>query len=443
MNNWSSPDMLDTRVVFRVYAVLAISVGILFWGPPPAGIQTTLATTPMGRLLFFRLTGAALAAAGCFAIGFSRIEEPETRHRALFWFALGHLVVLLIVVTQLIAFGDDPNDLAPPVLTSAVILLFYFWQTGDGHRAGEFMAFTKLMNGPSTEQLRSRYEEHIREAAGQEERNRLARELHDSIKQQVFVMQTAAATAQARFDSDPQGAKAAIDQLRESAREAMTEMEAMLDNLRATPLENAGLVEALKKQCEALGFRTGARVVFEQRDLPPNEAMPPGAQQAIFRVAQEALANIGRHARARTVRVALSGQPGVVRLEVEDDGQGFDTSAGPRGMGIANMHSRAESLRGMLSVRSAPGEGTAIRLSVPKATSADIGDYTRRLLGWSALLVANLFFLGWRAFRGQPLLLTASVALLSGMIWVRTVRGYVRARRLRARSSWIGSPSHS
>jgi signal transduction histidine kinase len=181
-----------------------------------------------------------------------------------------------------------------------LLILFYFRQTGDGHRRNELSEVTGLFgrHRPSAERLRSTYEDRIREAASQEERNRLARDLHDSIKQQIYAMQTAAATAQARFDGDPAGAKEALERLRESGREAMAEMEAMLDSLRASPLENTGLVEALKKQCEALQFRTGAQVDFELGTLPPSETPAPAAQHALFRVAQEALANVGRHTRA-------------------------------------------------------------------------------------------------------------------------------------------------
>ena len=139
------------------------------------------------------------------------------------------------------------------------------------------------------ERSRDRYEQQIRDAGAQQERNRLARDLHDSIKQQIFVIQTAAATAQTRFDNDRDGAASAIDQIRSSARDAMTEMEAMMDQLRSIPLENASLIEALKKQCDALGHRTGAKVEFKLDDLPPSQTFAPGAHQAIFRVAQEAL----------------------------------------------------------------------------------------------------------------------------------------------------------
>jgi signal transduction histidine kinase len=151
--------------------------------------------------------------------------------------------------------------------------------------------------------LRSRYEEQIRQGARHEERARLARDLHDAVKQQLFAIQTAAATVEARFDADPSGARTALIQVRASAREALTEMEVMLEQLQAAPLTTTGLIGSLKRAAEATRFRTGAEVTVEAGELPPDIALPPGAHQAMLRFAQEALANVARHSRASHVWV--------------------------------------------------------------------------------------------------------------------------------------------
>lgn len=93
--------------------------------------------------------------------------------------------------------------------------------------------------------------------------------------------------------------------------------------------------------------------------LPPSEALAPGAQNAIFRVAQEALANVGRHARAASVLVTLGGADGRAELRVQDDGAGFDPNQAPRGMGVANMRARAREFGGKLELASRPGAGAA------------------------------------------------------------------------------------
>jgi signal transduction histidine kinase len=205
----------------------------------------------------------------------------------------------------------------------------------------------------------------VGEAAAQEERNRLARDLHDSIKQQIFSINISAAAAQARWETDPAGAQAALADVRRSAQEAMVEMRAMLQQLAPAPLEKVGLAQALRDQAEALAFRSGAQVDATISDLPHDDRLPPGAQEAIFRVAQEALANIARHARASTVALRLRADDSAVWLEIDDDGQGFDPSAAAGGMGMTNMRARAESVGGALALDSAVGNGAHLRLNIP------------------------------------------------------------------------------
>jgi signal transduction histidine kinase len=205
------------------------------------------------------------------------------------------------------------------------------------------------------------------DAAIQQERNRLARELHDSIKQQIFSVNISAAAAQARWESDPQGAQAALGDVRRSAQEAMVEMNALLQQLSPVPLEKVGLRQALRDQCEALGYRTGAEVVAEFGELPDDDRLLPGTQESLFRIAQEALSNVARHARARQVRLYLGQREidGPLVLEIQDDGQGFDVSAEQGGMGLDNVRQRVQALGGKLEITSAPGAGTILRAPVP------------------------------------------------------------------------------
>ncbi len=143
-------------------------------------------------------------------------------------------------------------------------------------------------------------------------------------------------------------------------------------------------MEALKKQCEALGHRTGAKVEFKLGELPANDTLAPGAHQAIFRVAQEALANIGRHARAGIVTVSLgafSRRVDLLELRIEDDGAGFDVRRGSGGMGIGNMRARAAELKGWLDLTSTPGAGTTVAFSVPYAVKSQLW------IGWKIFAV--------------------------------------------------------
>lgn len=211
----------------------------------------------------------------------------------------------------------------------------------------------------------------VGESAAQEERNRLARDLHDSIKQQLFTINVGAATAQERWDRDPEGAQAALVDVRRSAREAMVEMQAMLHQLRPQALTSAtGLVEALREQAEALGYRSGAQVTVELGPEIPDDRMPPGALEALFRIAQEALANVARHARAETVRIWIGAEGEGAVLRVEDDGQGFDPKAVVSGMGLRNLRERAAALRGRVDIESEPGAGSTVRAGIPLLPAA-------------------------------------------------------------------------
>jgi len=207
----------------------------------------------------------------------------------------------------------------------------------------------------------------ISEAAAQEERNRLARDLHDSIKQQVFSMSISAAAAHAHLDSNPQAARAALQDVKQGAQEAMVEMRALLQQLSPAPLEKSGLIQALRDQCEALAYRTGATVTPSfSPTLPPDDRLPPGAQEAVFRIAQEALSNIARHARAQHVKLSVEfTEEKHLTLRIEDDGQGFDASANPTGMGLNNIRGRSAAIGADMTMSSTPGQGTTLTITIP------------------------------------------------------------------------------
>jgi signal transduction histidine kinase len=239
----------------------------------------------------------------------------------------------------------------------------------------------------------------IEEAAAQEERNRLARDLHDSIKQQLFSINVGAAAAQERWDRDPEGARKSLADVRRSAREATVEMQAMLHQLRPEALSTAGLTEALREQCEALGYRSGAEVTLEIGEPVPEDRMPPGAPETLFRMAQEMLANVARHARARQVRLWLGRQDEAVVLRIEDDGQGFDPAAEVSGMGLRNLKERAESMRGKLEVASTPGSGARLAVRIPLTLPVPEPVERRWTGAWDGVYIivwSMVLLLSWR-----------------------------------------------
>ncbi len=295
-----------------------------------------------------------------------------------------------------------------------------------------------LVQEGELEDLRRGWLRRIGETAAQEERNRLARDLHDSIKQQLFGIQFQAAAAQQRWETDPAGARAAVAEVRRGSQEAMLEMEALLDQLQPRALTLVGLVEALRLQCEVLRLRTGATVALELGELPADR-LDARAPQELFRIAQEALANIGRHARAAAVEVWLGRRNGALLLRIDDDGQGFEPAARAAGMGLRNMHERAAELAGRLAIASAPGGGTRIAVELPLAAVA--GDdplaAAERAESWTPWLALSLYVVGksLAALRGPGPIAAGTSAAIAALVLVAL------ASRLRLRHAASASPS--
>lgn len=211
----------------------------------------------------------------------------------------------------------------------------------------------------------------VSRAAAQEERNRLARDLHDSIKQQIFSIAVSAAAARARWEHNLTSVRQLIESIERTAQEAQVEMQALLQQLRPGALENIGLIESLRLQCQALSYRTGAQVISELGNLPPDELLPLGTQETIFRIVQEGFANIARHARATQVWLSMQRQGDALLVEIGDNGQGFELAQAHEpagsygGMGLSNVRERVEELGGTLSLWSMPDQGTTLHLCIP------------------------------------------------------------------------------
>ena len=410
-------DWIDTSRVFRVYGLVTCVTGASIAGAGIRGIPGL--PRPHASLLW--IAGMTIVAAGCAALGLAFNDDPVQSRRALYRFATGHVLLGLMVWMQ---WANYWGDQGLPLWTALAPLV-----TGIGLLAVAIVAPPADGTGEATtpHRLRSSYEEHIRQIARREERARLARDLHDAVKQQLFVIQTGAATVQARLDHDEAGARAALDHVRGAAREATTEMEALLEELQAAPAENTGLVEALKKQCEALAFRTGAAVSFEPGAMPAEGSVPPGAHEAIYRVAQEALANVARHARASQVRLALATDATQFELRVADNGSGFEANTVTRGMGTANMEARALEIGGSLTIVGKPS-GTEVVLSLPLTSS-------HMRAAWAGVGMFALMILQFTVFYGirgdEPDWRDGSVV---GFFGVWTLWRLVAAYRRKSRS---------
>jgi signal transduction histidine kinase len=213
-----------------------------------------------------------------------------------------------------------------------------------------------------------------------EERTRLAREIHDTLAQQLtgIVLELEAADTLLNRGSE-QRAKMSVEKARELARGALREARRSVWNLRPAPLSATGLVAAIGHEVEAWEERTGIPARFRARAVPPHPPLAPTAEVALLRIGQEALSNAARHGHPEHVDVELRAHAQELILSIRDDGIGFDPAASaPREdcFGLDGMAERARNAGGTLTVVSTPGHGTTIttRLpfteAVPEAVSA-------------------------------------------------------------------------
>jgi signal transduction histidine kinase len=202
------------------------------------------------------------------------------------------------------------------------------------------------------------------ELATLQERQRLARELHDSVSQALYGISLGVNTAQEALDSsESEQVRASLEYVLVLAEAGLAEMRALIFELRPESLENEGLVAALMKQVAVL--RTRYKLAVEA-NLGNEPDLSIGEKEVLYRIAQEALHNIVKHARASTVILQLTRQKNEMLLEIRDNGRGFDPSGPfPGHHGIRSMRERVAKVNGTLTFESAPEQGACISVQVP------------------------------------------------------------------------------
>ncbi len=249
---------------------------------------------------------------------------------------------------------NGPEDLLDPVvfLTTAIV-------TGQLTAALRHHAEQARHRERATRLL----SQQAQELAALQERQRLARELHDSVSQALYGISLGAHTAREALDSDPGEAIAPLEYVLGLAEAGLAEMRALIFELRPESLATEGVIAALTKQVNVLRTRYKLTVDAQLGEEPD---LSLEGKQALYRIAQEALHNIVKHARASTVRLRLTRQDDEFVLEVRDDGRGFDlTEPFPGHLGLHSMQERAACLGGICSLESAPAQGTYLRVCIP------------------------------------------------------------------------------
>jgi signal transduction histidine kinase len=220
-----------------------------------------------------------------------------------------------------------------------------------------------------------------------EERQRIARDLHDSVTQQIFAMKLIAETLASACRRDPDEAVRRSERLTELTRTALAEMRALVaelrpdDDMAGAPaasgiamLRQKGLVAAIRRHADEVA----ADAIEVEIDAETYNGQPRASEEALYRIAQEALSNAVKHAGASRITIRLSANSSAVRLSVRDDGAGFDPHVIERrddtddgregGYGLTTMRERAHALGGVLDVRSSPGRGTVVEAAIPPRT---------------------------------------------------------------------------
>jgi signal transduction histidine kinase len=340
---------------------LVVVAALLAWVRSPPAARRRI-HTPEGALLI-----AAVAALSAIAVS---TAEPVTYvvFPALIWAAFrfgppGATLAILIATGA--AIGVTANDVGPfskqpidhrtlstqiYIVVTALTTLFISAVVGERERS-------------ATELAEARRQEGVR---AMEERHRIARDLHDSVSQALFSTRLHARTAQRELEREgaSQSSPFAKDlrAITNLTRAAQTEMRALIFEL-GDPLKD-GLVAALATHAAKLGIGDGLTIDAEAADgrLPVSSR----AEAQLFGIAREALANVAKHAGTSTAWIRIAATNGTVVVEIRDEGRGFDPEAShPGHFGLESMASRAAEIGGLLTITSAPGQGTAVRVEVP------------------------------------------------------------------------------
>lgn len=224
--------------------------------------------------------------------------------------------------------------------------------------ADDLIVLQLLANQIATAIENARLYEQAQQLAALQERQKLARELHDSVSQALYGIALGARTARTQLDRDPSHAVEPIEYVLSLAEAGLVEMRALIFELRPESLATEGLVVALEKQADALRTR---HQLLVQTSFSAEPEVSLEAKQALFRIAQEALHNVVKHARACQVEIRLHVADGLLSLQIRDDGRGFDPESHfPGHLGLQSMRERIERLGGAFDLASETGKGTVV-----------------------------------------------------------------------------------
>ncbi|MEP7135405.1 MAG: two-component regulator propeller domain-containing protein [Chloroflexota bacterium] len=222
--------------------------------------------------------------------------------------------------------------------------------------------FSALVNRASISIANMELFEQTKDLAVMEERNRLARDLHDSAKQKAFAALAQLGTARGILNGNGNSVSLHLNEAENLVADVIQELTFLVQEIYPSALQEKGLANILREHIFEWENRNDTKVQFSVRS---ERRLQLEIEQAIYRVSQEAMANVARHSQAKRVDLALVYNADSVQLSLSDDGKGFDVNAKPHGMGLRSIRERVSSVHGTVQIQSAPGQGTRLIVQVP------------------------------------------------------------------------------
>jgi signal transduction histidine kinase len=318
----------------------------------------------------------------CLVTGIAYAVSSSSR-RLMFWGLTGSMATLVAMLTlsELHRTGMLTPSAFSPAVKSMVIwvgsigvgldMMQRFWrfhQRIDNAIGSLQAANDNLRHAQATlerelaERKQLQYE--LAKTAATHERNRVARELHDSVSQALFGVVLGSRTALERIHTEPDSAEEALRYATQLADNALSEMRSLIYTLRPETLANEGLLAVLKRHIQALTLRKNIPITFDAPIAEPAASLD--VKEALFRIATEALHNALSHSGATAISVTLDATPIQLTLSIRDDGIGFDPETHARDrFGLRTMRERAAECGGTLAIQATPGSGSVITAHLP------------------------------------------------------------------------------
>lgn len=365
----------EGRILTTAELFWGINFGILylFLGLNPQVIYDRLPTT-WADVLFFSFecslvfgVGMALGTGGNWLIGIPlagyAVEMLKPRWR---WPVYVALVAALILPIGLRHGTWISALLTIATMSTAVFFVAVFAQLRLNEQQARERAERLMVDLEKANAQLAAYATQAEELAMTQERNRLAREIHDSLGHTLTIVNVQIEAAKVVMNSEPERALDALNKAQELARKGLTQVRESVASLRESPVSNRPLSEAIRpliQEAQSTGIVTEFKVVGKPQTLDNKVAL------ALYRAAQEGLTNVCKHARASRVDVLLGFQPNQVRLEIKDNGVGATQTTG--GFGLLGIRERMQLLGGKLEIRSGVGKGFWLMASVPLSNAGE------------------------------------------------------------------------